>query len=314
MSSYEHSIYWCAKKYAQNGYSSQSYYMPSPSNVGNYYSRVVDCSSYYAKPTKKYKKVYLTAEEKKEIEREEKILARFNAAKKVHEFMVVGLPPGYRNRTDLITLGLMVSAYIGVAMYQVISELPVGKEQETLKDTLLKHFRKVNRSKYYEHETERRQLLAIERRKIKPRWTSAHEPTPEEVLEAWNRRKESKEQMIILGGMLQDLECFVDRRLMIDANGRITRKSGIRGWIRFHLPDLAPHYKTLMRYKAMAVKLRQATGTKDPKPTSELLKTPKPHKIVAEILTTPRETFVSIMKVLDKYLSPEYVPKDFHPD
>ncbi len=313
MSSYEHSIYWYAKRYAQDGRPVPAYAIPSPSRAGDYYSRLVDYSSCHAKPGRKRKKVYLTAAVKKEIEHEEKILARCDAARKVHEFIVDGLPSGYRNGCDLITLGLMASAYIGVAMYQVISELPVGKERQTLKETLLRHFRKVNRSKYYEYETKRRQLLAIERRKIKLRRTSAHEPTPEEVLDAWKHRKESKAKMIILGGMLQDLECFVDRRLMVDESGRITRKSGIRGWIRFHLPDLAPHYKTLMRYKAMAVKLRQATETKDPKPTGELLEG-EPHEVVAEIFSSGGETFTSIMKVLDKYLSPNQVPTDFHPD
>ncbi len=99
-------------------------------------------------------------------------------------------------------------------------------------------------------------------------------PTVEDIRAAWAARKESKARMILLGGMLHDLECYVDRRLFFDAAGNIVRRAGgIRGWLRENLPEVAPHYKTLMRYKAMAIKLRQATGLHDPIPTSALLET-----------------------------------------
>jgi hypothetical protein len=113
--------------------------------------------------------------------------------------------------------------------------------------------------------------------------------------------------MIRLGGILQDLECYVDNRLRIDGDGRVVgRNHGIRGWIAENIPELLPKYKTLMRYKAMAIKLRQATDTRDPKPTNRLLRKPY-HSVVNEILCDERLTFASIIDILDKHLSPDRI-------
>ena len=117
--------------------------------------------------------------------------------------------------------------------------------------------------------------------------------------------------MIRLGGMLHDLECYVDNCLRFDGSGEVVgRNGGIRGWLKENLPELAPKYKTLMRYKAMAIRLRQATGTKDPTPTSALLdKTPR-HAVVTEILSATEPIFDSVFKKLDHILSPETVLLD----
>ena len=84
---------------------------------------------------------------------------------------------------------------------------------------------------------------------------------------------------------------------------------GIRGWIRERLPELLPKYKTLMRYKAMAVRLRQATKTFDPVPTDALLAPPPEgrHEAVRAILEGPRVTFASIEEELRQRLDPERV-------
>ena len=90
----------------------------------------------------------------------------------------------------------------------------------------------------------------------------------------------------------------------------VGRNGGIRGWLKENLPELSPKYKTLMRYKAMAVRLRQATGTKDPTPTAALLdKTPR-HTVVEEILSSPEPVFDRVFKKLDHILSPETVLLD----
>ncbi len=144
---------------------------------------------------------------------------------------------------------------------------------------------KVNRPSYYDRENARRRELAAARRKIHRRTTTAPQPTPEVLLAAWKARKESKENMIRLGGMLHDLECYVDNRLRINEYGRIIgRNGGIKSYLDECVPELAVHYKTLMRYKAMAKKLRQATGTHDPTPTETLLTQKKRHPIVNEIM------------------------------
>ena len=114
--------------------------------------------------------------------------------------------------------------------------------------------------------------------------------------------------------MLHDLECYVDNSLRIDCEGNVVgRNRGIRGWIAANLPQLSPKYKTLMRYKAMALRLRQATGTSDPKPTARLLADEPRHEAVEEILSDPRPTFAALLDVLDRRLSPERVFDDPKP-
>ena len=133
-------------------------------------------------------------------------------------------------------------------------------------------------------------------------------PTPAALLAAWNARKDSREAMVRLGGMLHDLECYVDNCLRFDERGDVVgRNGGIRGWLRECLPELSPKYKTLMRYKAMAVRLRQATGTKDPKPTSALLDETPRHTVVAELLSDPAPVFDQVFRKLEHLLSPETV-------
>ena len=135
-------------------------------------------------------------------------------------------------------------------------------------------------------------------------------PTSEEVLAAWNARKESKEAMIRLGGMLHDLACYVDSRLRFDEDGAVVgRNGGIRGWLKANLPGLVPRYKTLMRYKAMAVKLRQATGTRDPTPTERLLDEPR-CEVVAGLLEDFRITFSSLEAGVSRLVDPEAVLAD----
>ncbi len=161
---------------------------------------------------------------------------------------------------------------LGVLMAREMKRLMDPVQRQERKEQIQAQLRRIQRPLYYAREKRRRQELAIERRKIRRRTTLAPMPTPTDVRAAWETRKESKERMILLGGMLQDLECYVDRRLFFDDAGNIVRRAGgIRGWLRANLPELAPHYKTLMRYKAMAIKLRQATGLHDPTPTSVLL-------------------------------------------
>ena len=108
--------------------------------------------------------------------------------------------------------------------------------------------------------------------------------------------------------MLQDLECYVDNCLKIDESGAVVgRNGGIRGWIRENVPELFPKYKTLMRYKAMAVRLRQATGTKDPTPTSALLDARRRHEVVEEVVMRDDPVFEHLFIDLECRLSPKTV-------
>ena len=175
-------------------------------------------------------------------------------------------------------------------------------------EDLRRQLRILRRPFYYARENERRRNLAAERRKITRRRTTAPMPTPEAILAAWNHRKDSKDAMIRLGGMLHDLECYVDNRLRINEYDRIVgRNGGIRSWLRECLPELSPKYKTLMRYKAMAIRLRQATETRDPVPTARLLAAKTPHEVVVEIRADARNTFTALLETIDFHLSPDKI-------
>ena len=197
---------------------------------------------------------------------------------------------------------------VGVAMRDELSKFADPVERDRMKRELMRDLRRLRRPFYYARETERRRELATARRKVMRRTTSAPMPTPEEILAAWNARKESREAMVRLGGMLQDLECYVDNCLRFGESGEVVgRNGGIRGWLFDKLPELLPKYKTLMRYKAMAMRLRQATGTRDPKPTSALLDETPRHEVVAAILADPDPVFSRVFAALEHTLSPDAV-------
>jgi len=135
--------------------------------------------------------------------------------------------------------------------------------------------RKAYRSRYYAGDNARRRMLAAERRKIRRRTTLSPCPTPDEFRAAFARAKESAEAKIRFGGMVHDLACYVDSCLRYDENGNIVgRNGGIRAWIAENAPELSPRYKTIMRHKALAMRVRQLTGLEDPQPTSVLLDEP----------------------------------------
>ena len=62
-----------------------------------------------------------------------------------------------------------------------------------------------------------------------------------------------------------------------------------------------------MRYKAMAMRLRQATGTKDPTPTSALLGKKARHEVVKALLADGEPVFSRLFAALDWMISPKTV-------
>ncbi len=199
---------------------------------------------------------------------------------------------------------------IGLAMRDTVRSIANPVERDQMKRELMRDLRRVRRPFYYAQEVERRRSLAVERRKIHRRRTTAPMPTPEVLLNAWNERKSSRKAMIILGGLMHDLECYVDNCLRFDEKGNVVgRNGGIRGWITENVPELLPKYKTLMRYKALAVRIRQATETKDPKPTSKLLAKPL-HKVVEIILADEAPVFAHVFATVEHMLSPATVMLD----
>ena len=135
--------------------------------------------------------------------------------------------------------------------------------------------RRACRARYYVRDNARRRALAAERRRITHRTTANPCPTPEDLRAAFAVRGTSHEARIRLGSLLEDLECYVDNCLRFGPDGEIIgRNGGVKAWLREHVPGLSGHYKTLMRYKALAKRLRQAAGISDPVPASAVFDGP----------------------------------------
>ena len=131
------------------------------------------------------------------------------------------------------------------------------------------------RARYYTRDNARRRALTAERRRIARRKTVNPCPTPEALCAAFAARGASPEAKVRLGGLLEDLECYVDNCLRFDPDGEIIgRNGGVKAWLREHVSGLSGHYKTLMRYKALAKRLRQAAGISDPVPASAVFDGP----------------------------------------
>ena len=134
---------------------------------------------------------------------------------------------------------------------------------------------RVCRARRYARDNARRRALAAERRRIARRTTLNPRPTPEALRAAFAARGASPEAKVRLGGLLEDLECHVDNCLRFGPDGEILgRNGGVKAWLREHAPELSGRYKTLMRYKALAKRLRQAAGIADPVPASAVFDGP----------------------------------------
>ena len=124
-------------------------------------------------------------------------------------------------------------------------------------------------------ESQRANRMRLERRKCSRRSTISECPTANELRTAWHYRNLSVKNRVRLGGMLMDLECYVDNSLItIVRRGLLKivgRRGGLKYWIRENCPELEPHYKTLQRIKGIAKRLRQHLDVLDPMPVSVLL-------------------------------------------
>ena len=201
----------------------------------------------------------------------------------------------YSGRTDMATIAmggdiasilLILCAYavfVGIwgSLYLVLKQL----------SPLIHRF---NRAKYYPLENEKRRYLrarakeiALEKAKsslkaygvshgqmIRKRRSLNPIPTAEQIEMQWRVTRENRTpiEKARLGAMLAALEGTVDNALLRDDFGNIIgRNPGLRGWLKEHCPHLSPHYKTLMRYKALADKMQEVYGLDDPLPATLLL-------------------------------------------
>ena len=131
---------------------------------------------------------------------------------------------------------------------------------------------RLRRPLYYAQERARREALAKERRRVGGRRTTSPCPTREAILDAWVHRRDSHEAAVRFGSMVHDLECYVDNSLLRDGDGAIVgRRGGVKAWLQVNISVLYVRYTTVMRYKAMAKKLRQVVGLADPVPAEAVL-------------------------------------------
>ena len=129
--------------------------------------------------------------------------------------------------------------------------------------------RKARRPGYYAREKARRQALAHERRSTRKRTTLNPIPTPEALLAQFGRIRRNPREMLIFGSMLEDLEAYVDNSLVRDPDGTIVgRNGGIKQWLRENCAELGKRYHTVMRYKALAKRFKQAIDLEDPVPVA----------------------------------------------
>ena len=180
---------------------------------------------------------------------------------------------------------------------------------------------RLRRPLYYANEKVRRQALAEERRRIGGRRTTNPCPTREEILDAWTKRRESHEASIRFGSMIHDLECYADNSLLRDESGSIVgRRGGVKAWLQENIPALHLRYTTVMRYKAMAKKLRQVVGLADPVPAEAILprertEVTEPQDLAVmrargvwmEVVKGVRESPTALMERLDALTNPERV-------
>jgi len=135
-----------------------------------------------------------------------------------------------------------------------------------------RHLHRLRRPTYYEAERARRLALAAERRRLRRRRTLNERPCMDALRDALARAHESVEDMVRLGSLMEDLECHVDNSPHFREDGSFAgRRGGIRRLLQEEAPDLYARYKTLMKYKALSKRFRQAVGVGDPIPASSVL-------------------------------------------
>ena len=208
----------------------------------------------------------------------------------------------HSGRTDMATIavgGDIASILLILCAYAVF--VGIWSSLYLLLKQLAPLIRRFNRAKYYPLENEKRRYLrarakeiALEKAKssimaygvshgqmIRKRRSLNPVPTAEQVETQWRVTRENRFpiEKARLGAMLAALEGTVDNTLLRDDFGNIIgRNPGLRGWLKEHCPHLVPHYKTLMRYKALSDKMQEVYGLYDPLPATLLLPEPEKHE------------------------------------
>ena len=143
--------------------------------------------------------------------------------------------------------------------------------------------------------------------------------------DALARAHESAEDMLRLGSLMEDLECYVDNSPYFREDGSFAgRRGGIRRLLEEEAPDLYARYKTLMKYKALSKRFRQAVGVGDPIPASSVLPSAEAAVETMAALREAREVFrrsrelisdcegsvASLAAQLARRVDPDYAPRE----
>ena len=159
------------------------------------------------------------------------------------------------------------------------------------------------RPAYYEREKLRRQELAAERRAVRRRRTENPCPTKVQILDAWEKARNSNEDLVRFGSLMEDLACYVDSSLVRTEDGAIVgRRGGVKAWLRENIPALYLKYKTVMAYKAAARKLRQVTELPEPLAVARLVEAPAEQAAAGTRTETLAETPVEAVRARALYL------------
>ena len=130
----------------------------------------------------------------------------------------------------------------------------------------------------------RRGIAAAERAqkamRIMHRTSRREPPSRELLLRCWELSRTSLDGKILLGSLLGDVDAVEDHSYIRGDGGEIVgRRGGVRRWLEATCPVLMKHYKTLMRYKAMADKFRRVCGLGDPDSAEDALAAGEPDSV-----------------------------------
>jgi len=158
-------------------------------------------------------------------------------------------------------------------------------------------------------------------RVVRP-WSLGECPTAEEVRSAWENRRASQKDFILLLSVLGELTCFTDCNLRhLGGFGNIAgRQGGLKAWLERELPDLASKYKSISRHATLATRIKAAFNYYPPAPLSLLHPAlPQPKYVLPYIVhyanilrelhfQNVEPTYVAFKAVTDRQLN-EHKPK-----
>ena len=157
-------------------------------------------------------------------------------------------PHPYALARDLVDASFAPVVGAGLLMIAAAQDgLDAIKSALGRKERMLKTER---RRKYYAADAERRARQREMLNAARPPVTCAC-PTPQQLNEAYVRRRESDEAKERFGELMIDLEEHVRREFKIAGNKFVGSSGGVKDWLKENCPTLAAHYATCQRYKRL---------------------------------------------------------------